>query len=73
MLKAYGVVIVVVLLICTIIGAVCWPYTINSWLEYAGKEPSVVWWHGALLGFCPVLGQITIPAAIGTWILMLFL
>ena len=26
------------------IGAVCWPYTINSWLEYAGKPPCIAWW-----------------------------
>lgn len=56
-----------------LVGALLWPWTINTWLEYAGKDPRVLWWHGALLGFCPVLGQLTIPAAVGTWILMLFL
>ena len=55
------------------IGMFLWPYTLNTWLEFVGKPAVVVWWHGALLGFAPVLGQLSIPAAIATWILMLFL
>jgi len=68
-----GGIIIAVLLICAVIGGLLWPYTLNTWLEYIGKEPCVVWWHGVLLGFCPIIGQATIPAAIVTWILMLFL
>lgn len=56
-----------------VVGGWLWPYTINTWLEFAGKAPSVVWWQGALIGFVPYLGHATIPAAIITWILMLFL
>lgn len=73
MWKAQLILVVVILLICTLVGAWLWPYTINSWLEYAGREPCVVWWHGALLGFCPGVGQLTIPAAVLTWVLVLFL
>lgn len=62
-----------ILIISAAIGAFLWPYTINEWLVYFGNEPKVVWWQGALLGFVPYLGQATIPAAIITWILMLFL
>ena len=69
----YLVILAVILAICTAVGAVCWPYTINTWLVYLDKEPCVVWWQGALLGFCPIIGQVTIPAAIVTWILMLIL
>lgn len=65
--------VLIVMIICAVIGAVLWPYTINTWLVFAGKPPTVVWWHGALLGFAPIIGQATIPAAIVTWILMLFL
>jgi hypothetical protein len=61
------------LLICAIIGGFCWPYTINSWLVFFGKVPSIQFWHGAILGFLPFIGQATIPAAVITWILMLFL
>jgi len=56
--------------------AVCawlWPYTLNSWLEYAGKAPQVVWWQGALLGFVPYLGKLAIAAAVITWFLMMLL
>ena len=67
------IVIVAVLGLCVLPGAVCWPYTINTWLVYVDKAPCVVWWQGFLLGFCPVIGQATIPAAFVTWVLMLFL
>jgi hypothetical protein len=56
-----------------IIGAFCWPYAINSWLLYAGKPPRVLWWHGFLLGYVPGLGQMSVPAAVLTWIVMMFL
>lgn len=56
-----------------IIGAILWPYTINSWLVYAGKPPCIEWWHGGLIGLVPAFGQFSIPAAIITWILMMIL
>lgn len=65
--------ILLVLLISGGIGALCWPYAINSWLIFLGKTPSVVWWQGALLGVVPGIGQASTPFAILTWILMLFL
>ena len=70
-----GKIILVVIVLCigAAIGAICWPYTLNTWLVFFGKEPTIVWWQGALLGFVPVLGQASIPAAVVTWILMLFL
>jgi hypothetical protein len=63
----------IVFSVCALIGGFLWPYTINNWLVFFGKEPSIVFWHGLLLGFCPIIGQITIPIAVFTWILMLFL
>ena len=69
----YGIVVIIILGICAIIGSVLWPYTINTWLLFFNKPVAINGWHGALLGFCPVIGQITIPAAVITWILMLFL
>ena len=63
----------VIMVISALIGAVLWPYTINTWLVYVHREPSLVWWQGALLGFCPFIGQLTIPVAIITFILMLFI
>lgn len=56
------------------IGSLINPYTINTWLEYAGNTTAhVEWWHGALLGICPVSNALTIPAGIITWVCMLFL
>ncbi len=56
-----------------IIGMFCWPYSINHWLIFMGKEPCIVWWQGFLMGFAPFLGQASIPVMIITWILMMFL
>ena len=72
-MKAQFIVVLFVLIICAFVGALLWPYTINTWLVFFEKTPSITWWHGALLGFCPFIGQATIPIAIVTWILMLFL
>lgn len=63
----------IIVLICSVIGGFLWPYTINSWLVVFGKEPAIGFWHGCLLGLCPIIGQITIPIAVITWILMLFI
>ena len=55
------------------IGAFAWPYSINTWLELAGKEPVIVWWQGVLLGFCPGIGHLTVPVAVVTWMITLFM
>jgi hypothetical protein len=55
------------------LGALLWPYSINSWLEYSGKDPVIEWWMGGLMGLVPGVGQSCIPAAFITFILMLFL
>lgn len=64
---------IVIMVICAAIGSIAWPYTINSWLHFVGKPETVVWWQGALLGFCPIIGQLTLPAAFVTWILLMFI
>ena len=68
-----GAAFLIVLLLCAAVGAFLWPYSINTWLHFLGKPEVIVWWHGVLLGFCPVIGHMTIPVAVVTWILMLFL
>lgn len=72
-LGMFGGCLIFVLIISAIIGAYTWTYSINTWLTYFGKEPSIVWWQGSLIGFVPYLGQASIPVAVITWILMLFL
>jgi hypothetical protein len=68
--------IVVVLLLLSlsgIVGAFCWPYALNTWLVFFGKSASILWWHGFLLGYVPWIGQASLPAAVITWVLMMFL
>lgn len=55
------------------IGALLWPYSINTWLVYSGREPYVEWWMGGLMGLVPGIGQSHIVIAFVTFILMLFL
>jgi hypothetical protein len=72
-IRNYLIIVIIVMVICGTIGGFLWPYTLNSWLVLFGKPASIVFWHGFLLGFCPFIGQTTIPAAVITWVLMLFL
>ncbi|MEE9579943.1 MAG: hypothetical protein V3V74_01335 [Nitrosomonadaceae bacterium] len=69
----FTVVIMVVACIFFAIGTLLWPYTINTWLIYSDKPPQVEWWMGGLMGIVPGIGQMCIPAAFITFILMLFL
>lgn len=55
------------------VGALLWPYTINTWLIYSGRPPAIEWWMGGLMGLVPGLGQSCIPAALITFIIMLFI
>lgn len=64
---------IIIYSLCSLIGGFLWPYTINTWLIFFDKDPSILFWHGLLLGLCPIVGQVTIPVAVVTWILMLFL
>lgn len=72
-LKAWSIAGITMIIIGAAIGAVTWTYSLNEWLIFFGKEPAVVWWQGALLGFVPFIGQASIPFAVVTWILMLVL
>lgn len=68
-----GWVFLFLLIALAILGAWLWPYTLNTWLVFIGKPASIVWWQGALLGVAPYVSRMTIPAAIGTWFIFLFL
>ena len=67
------IVAVLVLAVFACLGGWLFPYTVNSWLEYADREPVIEFWHGAIVGFVPPFGQLLVPAAVVTWILMLIL
>lgn len=66
-------VLVILIGIAFTIGALLWPYTINSWLIYSGRPPAIEWWMGGLMGLVPGLGQSCISAAFITFIIMLFI
>jgi hypothetical protein len=68
--------VVVVLFIWLLSATLCgWlvPYSVNSWLAVAGKDPAVGYWAGFGVGLIPAVGQIAVPVAIVTWIAMMFL
>jgi len=67
------VTVIIGLAIGILIGALCWPYSINAWLEYTHKDPVLVWWQGALIGCVPGIGHLGLPVAVVTWIAMKFL
>jgi len=73
MIITYAAVMLVLSAIFGTIGAFAWPYTLNSWLAFAGKPETVVWWQGFLLGMVPVVGYWSVAAAILTSIMMLVL
>ncbi len=56
-----------------IVGMFCWPWGINNWLVFAGKEPAMLWWQGFLLGMIPVFGKWSLIFAVITWIILMFL
>lgn len=69
----FGTLFFILVTIAFAIGALLWPYTINTWLVYSGRPPVIEWWMGGLMGLVPGLGQSCIPATFVTFILMLFL
>lgn len=67
------IVFLVVMFFFALIGAFCWTYTINTWLNYFHKPNHINLFQGALLGVVPLLGQFSLPASFITWILMMFI
>jgi hypothetical protein len=65
--------ILVVLLLGAIVSSFLFPYTVNAWLLFAKREPVVQWWMGFLIGCIPGIAELVVPAAIITWLIMLFI
>lgn len=70
---AFIVFAVVLVVFWVLVNAILWPYTINTWLEYLGREGVIQWWQGVLIGLVPVVNKFVIGAAIITFILMLII
>jgi hypothetical protein len=58
-----------VVLIQMIIGAWLWTYAVNTGFALAGSTNHIEWYHGALMGICPVIGGFSVPAAIITCVI----
>lgn len=68
--------LLVVAIICCItgtIGGFGWEYTLNHWLIFAHKEPSMTFFKGFLIGLFPPLGVLSIMASFLTFVLSLFI
>ena len=65
--------VLLLMVVYIVLSAICWPYTINSWLIFFGKAPVVVWWQGLLVGFVPYVNKMAFPLAFVTWLIMLFI
>jgi len=72
-IAANAFVVFLVWMIFGVIGGFAYPYAINEWLSFFGKENTIVWWQGFVLGLIPGIGQASLPVAAVTWVLMLFL
>ena len=64
---------ILLLTLSGIVGALCFPYAINTWLVFFGKAPVFLWWYGFILGYVPFVGQFAFPCAAITFILMFFI
>lgn len=60
-------------IVFSLIGGLCWNYSIHTWANHFHKIVSIKFWQCVLIGFVPVLGQASIPVAALTWILMMFI
>ncbi len=64
--------LLIFILISATIGGFLWKYSVNNWLEWAGKPQSFKFWHGFLVGLFPPVGFGSIPVAIITFVLSFF-
>jgi len=65
--------LMVYIVIVGTIGAYLWPYTVNTWLKYAGKKPALSSNMGFVFALVPAVGWVCLPGAVITYIAMLFL
>jgi len=66
-------IIVLFLLILIYPSALCWNYSINTWLDFAEKEKEISMTACYILAVVPGLGQFGIPLAAATFIIKMFL
>lgn len=70
-LKGIGLLgMLIVLVIHLILGGILWPYTINSWSAFFGKDIMMSFWQGAILGVIPGIGSFSLLAAAITFVIL---
>lgn len=65
------VVLVLAVLALLCVGPACWHYTVNAWLHHFAKPESFGWMGSILLAL--FLAPLSIPGALLTWVLLMFL
>ncbi len=66
----------ILLIIVVIVGVgfgicgLCWEYTINTWMEHFDKPGRIEFWQAGLLGIVPAIGQLSVPGAVLTWVII---
>lgn len=68
-----GFIIFILCVLGPVLGAFVIPYDINTLLQWAGKEPTFLWWYGALLGLIPSVSYWATIAAVVIFIVSFFM
>jgi hypothetical protein len=71
--KLEDLILPIVIIVITIILGLCWCYTVNTWLIFFDKTPSLKLWQGIIIGLIPYLDKLSVPITILTFILMFFI
>ena len=66
-----GFLMIVFIIVIALLGA-CWQYSINTWLDYAGKAGDLPYWKACLISCVPGVGQLSFLVAFITWLVMMF-
>ena len=64
--------VAVVCCVTGVVGGFGWTYTLNHWLIFAHKDPSMTFAKGFLIGLFPPFGMLSAGASLLTFILSLF-
>lgn len=65
--------VVVVCSLTGIVTALTLPYTVNTWLEVAGKDPAFTMKAGFFCGLFPPVATVSVVACLATYIIQFFI
>lgn len=64
--------IALTMLVNFLIGALTWPWLLNTALGLVGKKAVVLWWQGGLIGMVPGFNYAGLVCCVLVWIATLF-